>query len=95
VELPYTLFQTILYGVITYSVIGFHWSVDKFFWYLFVTLCTFLYYTYYGMLAVAISPNAQVAAVIASAFYSVFNVFSGFLITRPVSVLNLKCMILN
>lgn len=83
VELPYTLFQTILYGVITYSVIGFHWSVDKFFWYLFVTLCTFLYYTYYGMLAVAISPNAQVAAVIASAFYSVFNVFSGFLITRP------------
>jgi ABC-type multidrug transport system ATPase subunit/ABC-type multidrug transport system permease subunit len=83
VELPYTLFQTILYGVITYSMIGYYWSMDKFFWYLFVTICTFLSFTYYGMLTIAISPNAQVAAVIASAFYTLFNLFSGFLITRP------------
>ena len=74
---------------------GYQWSVDKFFWYLFVTLCTFLYFTYYGMLAVAISPNAQVAFVIESTFYSIFNLFSGFVITRPMSVLNIKCMILS
>lgn len=83
VELPYILFETVLYGLITYSLMGFHWSVYKFFWYLFVTLCTFLYFTYYGMLAVAISPNAQIAAVISSTFWSLFNAFSGFIITKP------------
>lgn len=83
VELPYTLFQTVVYGLITYSVIGFYWSVNKLFWYLFVTLCTFLYFTYYGMLTVAVSPNVQVASVIAAVFYSIFNLFSGFLIAKP------------
>lgn len=83
VELPYTLFQTVVYGLITYSVIGFYWSVNKLFWYLFVTLCTFLYFTYFGMLTVAISPNVQVASVIAAVFYSIFNLFSGFLIAKP------------
>ncbi|GLJ52513.1 hypothetical protein SUGI_1117700 [Cryptomeria japonica] len=83
VELPYALLQAILYGLVTYSMMGYHWSADKFFWYLFASFCTFLYFTYYGMLAVSISPNAQVAAIIASAFYSIFSLFSGFLIPRP------------
>eukprot|EP01018_Ginkgo_biloba_P031440 Gb_04573 [translate_table: standard] len=83
IELPYTLFQAILYALITYSMMGYHWSADKFFWYLFVTYCSLLYFTYYGMLAVAISPNAQVASILASSFYAVFNLFSGFLVPRP------------
>lgn len=45
--------------------------------------CTFLYFTYYGMMAVSITPNHQVAAVVASAFYAIFNLFSGFLMPRP------------
>lgn len=85
IELPYALLQAILYGLVTYSMMGYHWSADKFFWYLFASLCTFLYFTYYGMLAVSISPNAQVAGIIGSAFYSIFNLFSGFLIPKPVS----------
>jgi len=45
---------------------------------------TLLYFTYWGMVTVAITPNAQFAAIISSAFYGLWNLFSGFLIPRPV-----------
>ncbi|KAJ7564272.1 hypothetical protein O6H91_02G010500 [Diphasiastrum complanatum] len=80
IEIPYVLFQTVLYGIITYSLINFEWKVEKFFWYLFIMFFTFLYFTYYGMMAVAISPNHHIAAILASAFYSIFNLFSGFVL---------------
>ncbi|KAJ7530183.1 hypothetical protein O6H91_15G083600 [Diphasiastrum complanatum] len=83
IEIPYVLFQTLLYGLITYSMIHFEWTAPKLIWYLFVMFFTFLYFTYYGMLAVSITPNYQVAAIVASTFYALFNLFSGFLIPRP------------
>ncbi|KAH9331544.1 hypothetical protein KI387_003652, partial [Taxus chinensis] len=83
IELPCVLFQTVLYGIITYSAMGYEWSGDKFFWYLFVTYCTFLYFTYFGMLTVSITPNAQFGAIIASTFYFLFNLFSGFVVPKP------------
>lgn len=36
-----------------------------------------------GMMAVAVSPSVQLAAVISSGFYSIWFLFSGFLIPRP------------
>lgn len=83
IELPYVFAQTIMYGFIVYSMIGFEWVLRKCLWFLFTMFCTFLYFTYYGMMAVSITPNHQVAAIVASAFYSVFNLFSGFLMPRP------------
>ncbi|KAJ7535346.1 hypothetical protein O6H91_12G029400 [Diphasiastrum complanatum] len=83
IEIPYILFQTITYGLITYSMMNFEWTVAKFGWYLFIMFISFLYYTYYGMMAVSISPNYQIAAIMASAFYALFNLFSGFLIPWP------------
>ncbi|XP_057870079.1 ABC transporter G family member 36 isoform X2 [Cryptomeria japonica] len=83
IEIPYIFLQTVMYGLITYFMIGFQLSVVKFFWYIFTMFFTFLYFTFYGMLAVSITPNFQVAAVVASAFYNLFNLFSGFLIPRP------------
>jgi hypothetical protein len=65
--------------------INLEWSVTKFLWYVFIMFFTLLYFTYYGMMAVALTPNHQVAAILASGFYSVFNLFSGFLIFKPVS----------
>ncbi|URD80078.1 Pleiotropic drug resistance protein [Musa troglodytarum] len=55
----------------------------KFFWFYFISLFSFLYFTYYGMMTVSLSPNHQVAAIFAATFYSVFNLFSGFFIPRP------------
>ncbi|XP_068652846.1 ABC transporter G family member 39-like [Aristolochia californica] len=82
VELPYIFVQTILYGVIVYATIGFSWSVSKFLWFFFFMFFTFLYYTYYGMMTVALTPNAPFAAIVSSAFYGIWMLFSGFLIPR-------------
>ena len=73
------------YGVIVYAMIGFEWSVEKFFWYLFFMYFTLLYFTFYGMMAVAVTPNYHVASIVAAAFYGIWNLFSGFIIPEPVS----------
>ena len=85
VEIPYVLAQAVVYSLIVYAMIGFEWTAAKFFWYLFFQFCCFLYMTYYGMMTVAITPNASIAAIIAASFYGIFNLFSGYIIPRPVS----------
>ncbi|XP_043709771.1 pleiotropic drug resistance protein 1-like [Telopea speciosissima] len=82
IELPYVFIQAVVYALIVYSMIGFHWTVAKFFWYLFFMYFTLLYYTFYGMMAVALTPNQHMASIVSSAFYAIWNVFSGFLIPR-------------
>ncbi|KAL6296586.1 hypothetical protein ACE6H2_004728 [Prunus campanulata] len=82
IELPYIFVQTIIYGVIVYAMIGFDWTVTKFLWYLFFMYFTFLYFTFYGMMTVAVTPNHNIAAIVSSAFYAIWNLFSGFIIPR-------------
>ncbi|KAF7135728.1 hypothetical protein RHSIM_Rhsim08G0227200 [Rhododendron simsii] len=82
-ELPYVLVEAVFFSLIVYSMMGFEWAAAKFFWFLFITYASFLYFTYYGMMTVSITPNHQVAAIFAAAFYSLFNLFSGFFIPRP------------
>lgn len=57
----------------------------KLFLYLLFMFLTFSYFTFYGMMAVGLTANQHLAAVISSAFYSLWNLQSGFLIPRPVS----------
>jgi hypothetical protein len=66
--------------------IGFDWTAEKFFWYLFFMYFTLLYFTFYGMMAVAVTPNHHVASIVAAAFYAIWNLFSGFVVPRPVSI---------
>ncbi|KAM5564594.1 hypothetical protein ABKV19_018929 [Rosa sericea] len=82
IELPYTLIQTIIYVVISYTMIGFEWTVSKFFWQLFFIYFTYLYFTLYGMMSVAITPNIAVSAVVSTAFNPLWNIFSGFIIPK-------------
>lgn len=84
-EVPYVFIQTTYFTLIVYAMLWFDWTVVKIFWFFFVTFFTFLYFTYYGMMTVSITPNHQVAAIFAASFYSLFNLFSGFFIPRPVS----------
>lgn len=51
---------------------------------------TFSYFTFYGMMAVGLTPTQHLAAVISSAFYSLWNLMSGFLVPAPVSTLFLN-----
>ncbi|XP_004508092.1 pleiotropic drug resistance protein 3-like isoform X2 [Cicer arietinum] len=83
IEIPYILVQAILYVAITYPMIGFHWSVQKVFWYFYTTFCTFLYFVYLGMLIMSLSLNLDLASVLSTAVYTIFNLFSGFLMPGP------------
>ncbi|KAI9122006.1 hypothetical protein K1719_006695 [Acacia pycnantha] len=83
IELPYVLLQAVVYGIIVYAMIGFEWTVTKVFWYLFFTYFTLLYFTFYGMMSVAMTPNQHVSSIVSSAFFSIWNLFSGFIVPRP------------
>ncbi|KAF3447188.1 hypothetical protein FNV43_RR12368 [Rhamnella rubrinervis] len=80
IELPYIFIQTVIYGVIVYAMMGFDWTVSKFFWYLFFMYFSLLYFTFYGMMTMAMTPNHHVAAILSSAFYAIWNLFSGFVV---------------
>ena len=85
IEIPHIFVQTVIYAVIVYSMIGFEWTVTKFFWYLFFMYFTFLYFTFYGMMTVAVTPSLNFAYIVATGFYAMWNLFSGFIIPKPVS----------
>lgn len=57
----------------------------KFFLFLVFMFLTFTYFTFYGMMAVGLTSSQHLAAVISSAFYSLWNLLSGFLVPKPVS----------
>ncbi|KAL2493151.1 ABC transporter G family member 29 [Abeliophyllum distichum] len=82
VEIPYVFLQTAYYSLVVYAMVSFQWTLVKFLWFFFLTFFSFLYFTYYGMMMVSITPNHEVAAILASAFYALFTLFSGFFIPR-------------
>ncbi|KAL8118558.1 hypothetical protein AgCh_016181 [Apium graveolens] len=83
VEIPYVFAQAAVYGSIVYTMIGFDWTVVKFFWYIFFMFFTFLYYTLFGMVTVAVTPNADIAGIFGASVSLFWNAFSGFIIPRP------------
>lgn len=85
IEIPYIFLQTSIYGVIVYAMIGFEWTVAKFSWYFFFMFFTFLYFTLYGMMAIAMTPDQNVAGILSFGFYLMWNLFSGFVVPRTVS----------
>ncbi|EMS60397.1 Pleiotropic drug resistance protein 4 [Triticum urartu] len=82
IELPYIFVQSLIYGVLVYAMIGFEWTAVKFFWYLFFMYFTLAYFTFYGMMSVGLTPNYNVASVASTAFYALWNLFSGFITPR-------------
>ena len=65
--------------------IGFDGSASKVLLCFYAMFSTLLYFNYLGMLLVSITPNYQIASILSSAFYTMFNLFSGFLVPKPVS----------
>ncbi|KAM0064290.1 putative ABC transporter, AAA+ ATPase domain, ABC-2 type transporter [Helianthus debilis subsp. tardiflorus] len=83
IEFPYIFAQSLAFLCITYPMIGYYWSAYKVFCYFYTFLCTLLYFTYLGMLFVAVTPSIPEAAILESAFYTMFNLFAGFLVPKP------------
>ncbi|KAL2898725.1 ABC transporter G family member 31 [Bienertia sinuspersici] len=83
VEVPYIALQTLMYGIITYFMIGFERTLSK-------EICSLssLHVPYFHllhllrMMAVGLTPTQHMSAIVSSAFYSLWNLFSGFLIPK-------------
>ncbi|KAK9142055.1 hypothetical protein Syun_011455 [Stephania yunnanensis] len=82
-EVPYIFVQSSYYSLLIFSMMGFQWTATKFFWFFFICFFNLCYFTYFGMMAVAVTPNYRLSSIFTSAFFSVFNLFSGFFIPRP------------
>ncbi|WJX31315.1 ABC transporter G member 31 [Trifolium repens] len=82
VEIPYQVVQTLVFGVMTYFMMGFERNFEKFVLYLVFMFLTFTYFTFYGIMAVGLTPTQHLSAVTSSAFYSLWNLVSGFIIPK-------------
>ncbi|ESQ56007.1 hypothetical protein EUTSA_v10024221mg [Eutrema salsugineum] len=82
VEVPYSLLQSLLCTIIVYPMIGYHMSVYKLFWSLYSMFCSLLIFNYCGMLMVALTPNIHMALTLRSTFFSMVNLFAGFVIPK-------------
>ncbi|KAL3160198.1 hypothetical protein ABBQ32_010959 [Trebouxia sp. C0010 RCD-2024] len=82
VEILYISVQTIIFTSIVYWMCWFQRDAGKFFWFLLFTYLTQVYFTFFGMIAVALTPNMKIAAVCSSYMYSLFHLFAGFVITQ-------------
>ncbi|GAB2293500.1 transcription factor [Dionaea muscipula] len=83
VEIPFVFVQAVYYSLILYAMLSFQWTAPKFFWFFFITFFSMLYFTYYGMMTIAMTPNHHVAGIFSTAFFYLFNIFSGFFIPKP------------
>ncbi|XP_044946360.1 ABC transporter G family member 41-like isoform X2 [Hordeum vulgare subsp. vulgare] len=82
-EMPYVLMQVVLFMLIAYPMIGYAWTAAKFFWFMYTMFCTLLCFVYMGMVVVSFTPNIQVASILASMFYTLQNLMSGFIVPAP------------
>ncbi|KAL0018676.1 hypothetical protein WJX77_002041 [Trebouxia sp. C0004] len=82
VEIMYVLAQGTIYCAIVYWMCWFQRDAGKFFWFLLFNLLTLIYFAFFGMLCVALTPTLQLAAVGSAYVYSLFNLFAGFAITQ-------------
>lgn len=93
-ELPYATIQALIYCIITYSLIQFQWTAAKFLWFFLFILLSFVYFTFYGMMAIGITPNKQISVVLSSFLFSLWNLNCGLLIPQPVSACLLPVLFL-
>jgi len=85
IEVPYIVIQVVVHVIITYPMLGYEWSAYKIFWSLYSMFCNLLYFNYLGMLLVSLTPNIQLASIVASSSYTMLNLFSGYFVPQPVS----------
>ncbi|TXG49276.1 hypothetical protein EZV62_025151 [Acer yangbiense] len=83
IEIPYSFLQALLFSTITYPAINFYRSAHKVFLYFYTMFCTMLFFNYFGMMLVALTPSYQAASIFASFCHTMLNLFAGFLIPGP------------
>ncbi|CAM0943176.1 unnamed protein product [Alopecurus aequalis] len=82
VEIIYNILQGFLYAILIYSMIGYEWKADKFFYFLFFIIASFNYFTLFGMMLVSLTSTAMLAIVLMSFVIPFWNLFAGFFVFR-------------
>ncbi|OQU78700.1 hypothetical protein SORBI_3008G033700 [Sorghum bicolor] len=82
-EIPYVLVQIVFFMLVAYPMIGYALEAAKFFWLIYTMFCTLLYFVYFGMMMVSLTPNIQVASILTSLFYTIQNLMSGYTVPGP------------
>lgn len=82
-EIPYVIVQVLLFMFIAYPMIGYAWTATKLLWFFYTMFCTLLYFVYLGMMVASLTPNMQVASILASMCFIVQNLMSGFIVHGP------------
>ncbi|KAF3338904.1 pleiotropic drug resistance protein 3-like protein [Carex littledalei] len=82
IEIPYVLFQVVLFMIIAYPAIGFEWNAGKFMWFFYGLFCNILCMIYFGMMLTAMTPTVELAIILQMVFYHLLNLFSGFVVPR-------------
>ncbi|KAJ4705159.1 Pleiotropic drug resistance ABC transporter [Melia azedarach] len=82
IEIIYVTSQSFIYSLILYSMMQFEWKVARFFWFLYFVWISFMIFTLFGMMTIALSPAQQIGAIISGFLLGLWNLFCGFLITR-------------
>ncbi|KAI3523836.1 hypothetical protein L1887_02277 [Cichorium endivia] len=83
IESTYIAIQTSIYCFFLYPMMGLGWTAAKFLWFYYYMLMSFISFTLFGMVTMALSPNPQISAVLIYFFICLWNLFSGFIIPRP------------
>ncbi|CAA0810621.1 ABC transporter G family member 32 [Striga hermonthica] len=82
VEFPYVCVQSLIYSTIFYFMAAFDCNVWKFLWHIYFMYFTLLYFTFFGMMTISVTPNHNVASIVAAPFYMMWNLFSGFMVSH-------------
>ncbi|KAI5071150.1 hypothetical protein GOP47_0013401 [Adiantum capillus-veneris] len=82
IEIPYIFTQSIIYVGMIYAMINYKWTASKFLSFFYFMFLTLVFFTYFGMMMVALTPNVYLATMIAVGFLSLWNLFSGFMIPQ-------------
>ncbi|KAL6524145.1 ABC transporter G member 32 [Orobanche minor] len=80
VEFPYVCVQSLIYSTIFYFMAAFESNLWKFIWHIYFMYFTLMYFTFFGMMTTSVTPNHNVASILAAPFYMMWNLFSGFMI---------------
>nr|CAB3453022.1 unnamed protein product [Digitaria exilis] len=82
VEILYMFIQVFMFSAVVYPMVGFEPTATKFFWFVLYMILSFIDFTLYGMMAVALTPNEEIATVLSFFIFLIWNVFAGFIVPR-------------
>uniref|UniRef100_A0A803MQJ2 ABC transporter domain-containing protein n=1 Tax=Chenopodium quinoa TaxID=63459 RepID=A0A803MQJ2_CHEQI len=81
IEAIYVAIVNFVYCLLLYSMIGFEWTIGKFFYFYFIFM-SFTYYTMFGMMLVSLTPRQEISAIFLTLFATLWNLFAGFFLPR-------------